>query len=275
MELAPLQLAWVGYLAAALGYVLHVARADDALRRVGPTVLAIAFVLHSLFFLIRFVQTGAVPVSHTTESMALFTWILVGVYLALERRFGLDVLGAVISPMAFVLTFMAFAAYSGSDAVPVALRSPGLVAHILLALGGNAVFAIAFATSVVYLVQERQLKARSRGWLIRRLPSLERLDRLGYLLLVWGFSLMTAGILSGGIWAAANSGSFWSWEAREVLSAVSWVLVALLLQLRSTGGVRGRRAARYMIAAFVVVLTSYLAVNLLPLGGLHGGGLNT
>jgi cytochrome c-type biogenesis protein CcsB len=275
VELAPLQLAWVGYLAAAFGYVLHLLRADDTLRRIGPRVLSIAFVLHSLFFVIRIIQTGTVPANHITEGMALFTWLVVGVYLLVEKRFALDVLGAVISPMAFVLTFMAFAFYSGEETVPLVLRSPGLVAHIVLAFAGNAVFAIAFAVSVIYLLQERQLKARSRGWLIRRLPSLERLDRMGYGLLLWGFALMTAGILSGGIWAAANSGNFWTWEPREVLSAISWVLLAVLLQMRAAGGLRGRRAARYMIVAFVIVLTSYLAVNLLPLGGLHGGGLNT
>ena len=37
---------------------------------------------------------------------------------------------------------------------------------------------------------------------MKRFPSLESLDGLNYRLLMWGFPLMTLGILTGSLWAA-------------------------------------------------------------------------
>jgi ABC-type transport system involved in cytochrome c biogenesis permease subunit len=111
--------------------------------------------------------------------------------------------------------------------------------------------------------------------MIQRLPSLEQLDRLNYRCIGWGFPLLTLGILSGGIWAASTWGSFWSWEPREVLSLITWIIYAALLQFRLTTGLRGRRAATLTIVGFGVLVASYVSINLLPLPGRHGGGFGS
>ena len=66
-----------------------------------------------------------------------------------------------------------------------------------LAFLGNAVFALAFGVSLIYLLQERYLKHKKITALMKRFPSLESLDRLNYQLLVWGFPLMTLGHTDG------------------------------------------------------------------------------
>ena len=43
-------------------------------------------------------------------------------------------------------------------------------------------------------------------------PNLERLDRINYRLLGWGFLLLSLAIVSGAIWARTTWGRFWSWE---------------------------------------------------------------
>jgi len=70
-------------------------------------------------------------------------------------------------------------------------------------------------------------------------------------------------------------GSFWSWEPRELLSLITWLLYAGLLQFRLTRGLRGRLAATLTIVGFGVLVVSYLSVNLLPLPGRHGGGFGS
>ena len=86
----------------------------------------------------------------------------------------------------------------------------------------------------------------------------------------WGFPLLTLGIVSGGLWSVSAVGQFWTGEAREILAVITWLLYAALLQMRLLGGLHGRRAAEWTIAAFALLLASYLLVNLFQLGGRHG-----
>ena len=273
MDVVSLKLSSFAYLLAAAGYIANVLRPGELARRSGPVLLILAFVLHSSFLFARTFGTGVLPATTFAGGLAFFAWLVVGIYLLVQARYSLSGVGAVVGPIAFALTLAAASLAPVQRALPDTLYGPGLAIHVSLAFLGNAVFALAFALSCVYLLQERLLKSRSHGEMIRRLPSLGRLDRLNHVLLAVGFPLLTLGIVSGGLWSAAYTGRFWSWEPREILSIITWVLYAGLIQFRLAGGLRGSRAARLTIFAFAVVLASYLAVNLLPLAGRHGGGL--
>jgi len=58
-------------------------------------------------------------------------------------------------------------------------------------------FALAFSAGIMYLLQERTIKRKNFGFLYLRLPSLESLDKLNYVCLVFGFPLMTLGSSQG------------------------------------------------------------------------------
>jgi ABC-type transport system involved in cytochrome c biogenesis permease subunit len=87
--------------------------------------------------------------------------------------------------------------------------------------------------------------------------------------------LLTLGILTGGVWAAHAWGRFWSGEPREILSLITWMIYAGLLQFRLTAGLRGRRAATLTIFGFALVLVSFVSINLLQLPGRHGAGIGS
>jgi cytochrome c-type biogenesis protein CcsB len=267
-----LEICAVAYLAAAAGYVSQVARPDKGLARVGVWALWIGFIVHTVATVYRLARTGT-PAMTFDQGLSFFAWLLTGVYLAVRRVDRLTAIGAVVSPLAFVLTLGAVLFFSdGVQPVPADLRSPWLPVHVTLAFLGNAVLALAFAVSVVYLIQDRSLKEHRSGWMIRRLPSLEQLDKLNFRCLAWGFPLLTLGIVTGGVWAAHASGRFWSWEPREVMSLLTWAIYAGLLQFRMTAGLRGRRAATLTIVGFGLVVVSFVSINLLELPGRHGAG---
>jgi len=141
--------------------------------------------------------------------------------------------------------------------------------HVGLAFLGDAVFALAFSASLLYLVQERRLKAHRGPSLLRHLPSLETLDRLNYACLVWGLVLLTLGMVTGIIWAHAAWGRFWSSDPKVLFSFLIWGIYAILLQGRMIAGWRGRWAATLTIAGFAVLVLSLVGVNVLALGN-HG-----
>lgn len=270
MERQLLALTLIVYAAAAWFFGTHVARTDDSAARRGQIWLALGFCAHTLSILVHLAAVGLLPVVSFGEGLSFFAWLIVGSFLVLGRGGRLSAIGVVVGPLAATMVAGAVYFFGEPAPIPPEMRSAWLPIHVTLAFLGNAVFGVAFAVSLVYLFQEGRLKSRRGAWLLRRLPSLEQLDRVNYRCLVWGFPLLTLGIITGGVWAANTWGHFWSGEAREILSLVTWLVYAGLLQFRLMGGLRGRRAATLTIVGFTLVLVSYVSISLLNLPGRHG-----
>jgi cytochrome c-type biogenesis protein CcsB len=270
MEFVLLIVVLLAYAAATWFFAVHVAKTDDGAARRGGVALAFGFAVHTLLSIVHFVEVGMLPVTTFGEGLSFFSWLVVGVFLVTGRGGRLSAIGIVVSPLAAALVAGAVWFFSDSAPIPSELRSPWLPIHVTLAFLGNAVFGLAFAASIVYLFQESRLKSRRGAWLLRRLPSLEQLDQLNHRCLLWGFPLLSLGIVSGGVWAANTWGHFWSGEAREILSLLTWLVYAALLQFRLTGGLRGRRAATLTVLGFALVVVSYVSISVLNLPGRHG-----
>ena len=178
----------------------------------------------------------------------------VPVYLLVQLKYRLTILGGIIAPLAFLMTFAALAVGMAVGDIPPALQTFWLPVHVTLAFLGNAVFAMAFGVSLIYLLQERHLKHKKMTALMKRFPPLESLDRLNYMLLVWGFPLMTLGILTGSLWAGIHWGHYWSWDPRQISSAITWLFYGVLLHGRITAGLRGKKAALLTMVGFCVVI---------------------
>jgi len=273
MELLLLKVALVAYLVAAGALGLYLLVLHPAPRVIGLTILLAAFVAHGAAIAARSAVGGYVAVTTEYEALSFFAWLTVGVYLGVELRYRLPAVGAVVAPLAFLVTLGAFAFYSGVRDLPPNLRSAWLPVHVVLAFLGNAILALAFCVSLVYLFHERQLKEKRVDRRMRRLPSLETLDQLNYRALAWGFPLLTLGIVTGALWGKHSWGHFWSWEEREVFSLILWLLYAGLLQARLVAGWRGRRLATVTIIGFAVVLVSFVFGHVL-FPGKHGGSFD-
>jgi cytochrome c-type biogenesis protein CcsB len=273
MEVALLRIALLLYFTAAVSFVATLVSVREQFRRMGPVLLLAGAVVHGAEIALRSISLGHIAVAHYDEGLSFLAWTLIVIYLLLHRRYGLTALGVVTAPLGFLLTLVATLVSSGATELPPSLRSAWLPVHVTLAFLGNAVFALAFATSLIYLFEDNRLKAKRPSQLRRLFPSLEKLDDLNYRLLAWGFPLLSLGIVTGAIWAHFAWGQFWSWEAREIWSLITWALYAFLLHGRSVGW-RGRRAATLTILGFAVLLMSFVSVNLL-FPGRHGGSFGS
>jgi cytochrome c-type biogenesis protein CcsB len=254
------------YLLATAAFVVHVMAARDSARSVAVTALAGAFLMETFGILAR---PGAFALRTPHDQMSALAWFIVAVFLFLQLRYRLAVVGAMVSPLAFLLTLSAYVAYSGTDGLPPNLENVWLPAHVAPAFLGYAIFVLASCVSLIYLLQERQLKAKRRMGVGRRLPSLETLDELNYRCVAWGFGLFTIGIVTGSLLSKVAWNTFWSWEPLQILSGVAWMIYAMLLQSRSVGW-RGRRAATLTLIGFAVLVVSFLSLNF---GFTHGGSI--
>jgi ABC-type transport system involved in cytochrome c biogenesis permease subunit len=111
--------------------------------------------------------------------------------------------------------------------------------------------------------------ALMRKNIVARLPDAKRLDDVIYRIIIFGFPLISIGIVLGGMWAAAAWGRFWGWDPKETWALITWAVYAIYLHVRITYG-PGKPAAALAVFGFGVVIFTYMGVNL----GLTGDGLH-
>lgn len=261
MDITLLKATALLYLVATASFILYLVLFRDFFSRLSLVIVLAGFLFHTSALGAHFFQTGYPAVTEPREALSFYSWLMVGLYLLVQLKYRLTVLGSLIAPLSFLMVLAAFAFGSGTKELPPALKTYWLPLHVTLAFLGNAVFALAFGVSLLYLLEEYQLKNKKRVAFFRRFPSLELLDRLNYVLLVWGFPLMTLGILTGSLWAGTHWGDYWSWEPREISSGITWLLYGALLHGRVTAGLRGKKAAVLTIVGFAVVLGYFLWGN--------------
>jgi cytochrome c-type biogenesis protein CcsB len=230
--------------------------------------------LHVASFVSRSATAGYLAVANFGETLSFLGLALVAAFLVIQRRLRVLALSAVVVPLAFGLTLAATGLKGGVQPLPPVLQSVWLPVHVGLAILGDALLALAGSASVLYLVQDRRLKAHRVRGIEPHLPSLETLDRLSHRSVVWGLVLLTLAILTGIVWAHEAWGEprsqTWVLDPKLWFTIGAWAVYVVLLQGRMAAGWRGRFAAQLTIAGFTVIVLSLVGVNALGLGR-HGG----
>ena len=113
--------------------------------------------------------------------------------------------------------------------------------------------------------------SQAPGSLLASLPELKVIDDIIHKTLVFGFLWLSAGIITGAVWANSAWGTYWSWDPKETWSLITWFVYAATLHARFTRGWGGRRIAWLAVLGFLSVIFTYYGVNFL-LSGLHSYG---
>ncbi|MGH7879556.1 MAG: cytochrome c biogenesis protein CcsA, partial [Candidatus Binataceae bacterium] len=252
--------ALICYLAATAGFLFDRDRRERGWTRAALGAFAVGVLAQAAVLVACAVRAGNMPVTNLAQSIDFLAWLTALAGLVLILRFRMAVIGAFVAPLVLVATLVAAASMSRQNLrIPVALRSAWLPIHVTLAFAGFALFVLAASVSLVYLIFEHRLKAkRPLAPADERAPSLEKLDRVNYRLLIWGFLMLSLAIVTGAIWADATWGHFWSWEPQESWSLVIWLMYAALLESRLTAGWRGRRVAALTIVVFTFLIGSFV-----------------
>jgi cytochrome c-type biogenesis protein CcsB len=248
---------------------------------VAGTVLAIAGVLAQTAAMgLRWQESydlgiGHAPLTNMYESLVFFSWCTALFYLFMEFKFKNRVIGAFVMPFAFVsMAYASFAKGMNQEISPLipALQSNWLIAHVVTCFIGYGAFAMAGGLGVMYLLKKSALeKGLAKDSQTGSLPDLRVIDDMTYKTIVFGFLWLTAGIITGAVWANEAWGTYWSWDPKETWSIITWFIYASTLHARFTRGWSGSRIAWLAIIGFVSVFFTYFGVNYL-LSGLHSYG---
>lgn len=225
-------------------------------------LLVAGFACLTLQIAYQYYSLGVAPVLTFKSSLSFFAWTILGAYLVFHLKFRLMVLGSFIAPLVACLLIISTAIPSAEVTVRPIFRSLWLTMHVGAAFVGNGMFALTFMAGIMYLIQERQIKRKKIGSLYARLPSLATLDSVNHYSLIWGFSFLTLGMVTGAIYAQYALGSYWQWDPKEVWSLITWLFYAALLHERLAVGWRGRRAALMAIIGFAVLIFTFVGASL-------------
>lgn len=250
------------YLLSAAGYLAYFFLQKKHLQQTGFIVLVGGFIFHSAALVLDYYQQGHIPVTNMRETLSLAGWAIAGVFILLNYRYNLKILGVYAAP--FVALIMVIVSQLPDEPTKTTqlFKSVWLVAHVTVIFIGEAAFALACGAGILYLIQEDSIKTKKRRFFFKRLPSLDLLDSTGYGCIVVGFTMLTIGLITGLVYAKSVWGRFWSWDPKEVWSGLSWLFYAALLHERLAVGWRGRRSAIMAIVGFGVLVFTFLGVNL-------------
>lgn len=243
--------------------------------RIGTSLTALGFVFHLGAAVTRGIAAGRVPWANLYEFAMMGTLLIIAVFLAVLTRLDLRFVGTFITGLVVLLLGLATVNFYVEVAPLVdPLKSAWLVIHVFVASLSTAFFALAFALSVIQLMQSRRerlmlAEAEKTGpGFLRTFPSSERLEGLAYRFTIIGFILWTFTLIAGAIWGYYAWSRFWGFDVKETWTFVIWVLYAGYIHARATRGWRGNPSAWLAIAGFSAVIFNFTIVNVF-FKGLH------
>ncbi len=188
------------------------------------------------------------------------TMILFWVLVAAEKQSWR--LTPILMPVLFLLGVLA-TVWQRDRGRPLApsVSAGWLDAHIVFAILTYGLITLAAVAGIAVLVQEQALKSKHRGGVARRLPPIADAERAEIQLLVGAELLLALNLLSG--WGAEYllRNSMMPLDHKIGFSLAAFVVLGVLLLLRWRTGIRGRRAARWALLAYLLLTLAYPGVK--------------
>lgn len=194
---------------------------------------------------------------HYSESLLAF--LLMFLFMVFRVKYKTTATGVFIFPLVFLLSFASALAQRPLYLTNPLLRSGWISVHIALILTGYAALFLSFGSSLLYLAQAKQIKAKQPLGLFSKLPALETIDEIGYRALLIGFPFMTLGLIAGAVVAQAKFGPTYFHDPKVMLSLLMWGVYVILIYMRWNSGWRGRRAAYLATFGFMAAIMAWAA----------------
>ncbi|MCX8110036.1 MAG: cytochrome c biogenesis protein [Syntrophorhabdaceae bacterium] len=254
------------YLAIFFLHILYFAVKKEGLVRLIWVFLYITLALHTGGIIARWIDSyrigiGHAPLSNFYESLIFFSWSISFMLVLMKKRLSYPLITMFANLISLIL--IGYASISSGvekniqPLIP-ALQSNWLHIHVITCFISYAAFVVSFICGLLYFFN--LTGARS--------PSRSTLEEINYRSVMVGFPMLTAGILTGSVWAHYAWGSYWSWDPKETWSLITWIIYALFLHARFVRGWKGKRIAIISIIGFFSVIFTYFGVNFI-LSGLH------
>ena len=132
--------------------------------------------------------------------------------------------------------------------------------HILISILAYSLLALASVQAILLAVQDHFLRSHRPGGFIRGIPPLVTMEALLFQLIRAGFWLLSLALISGFLFLEDIFAQHL--VHKTVLSTVAWGVFGILLWGRRRFGWRGRKAIRWTLSGFTVLVLAYFGSKL-------------
>jgi ABC-type uncharacterized transport system permease subunit len=237
------------YLTAAVILALPLLHRRPLPRVFGFGIAALAIALHAAILVTK--HGGGVDL-HFFAALSLVGVCTAGLCLLVNVARPLATLGVIVFPIATLL--LALDSYAAPATQPLPFEWQ-IKLHVVFALVGYSVLTIAALLAILLALQERALRLRRFGGIVRALPPLTLTESLVFQMIGVGFALLTLTLISGILFVDNLFAQHLI--HKTVLSIAAWIVFGALLFGRWRYGWRGRRAVRLTLVGMTLLLLAF------------------
>lgn len=142
-----------------------------------------------------------------------------------------------------------------------AIENQWLILHIGFAVVTYALVTLGSISALAAFVQERALKNKAKPMLEGRLPAVTDCDRLVTIFLTVGEIVLGFGLVSGIVLNISSGHSALTLDHKTVFTIATFIILGGLLISQAKYGLRGRKAARIVLLAYLLLTLGYPGVK--------------
>ncbi len=194
-------------------------------------------------------------------------WITIAATMALFLVFSVFVqsawrLAPLINGYMLILAMFGFAWQHQDNATGSFAEDTGILAlHIGFAVATYGLITLAAVAGLAAFLQERALKKKRKPVLDGILPSIADCDRLVHRFLIIGETVLGLGLVTGVILNLSAGESPLAADHKTAFSLATFATIGVLLYAQSKHGLRGQRAARVVLLAYLLLTLGYPGVK--------------
>lgn len=208
--------------------------------------LILGFVLQCAYILSRGTHLGRLPIvgPHDTLFFMAFSTPLFGFPIAFKAKRAREIINPV-SGLSLLFMTLSMLYKPHDNPLPPVLKTFWFETHVAFSFFSYALFGIGAALGISALI--------GKG---------EEMERLQYKTIFVGYSIFSAAMVFGGIWAYLAWGTYWLWTPKELWTVILWLFYTLYLHARLRKWWTGRPSLILGILGFFIVMFTYLGVSL-------------
>ena len=240
-----------------------------------PTLLLTSLLVITLFGLLGVIVTRSLEahyfaLTNMYESLIslvfglLLSWVWVG--RQDKASPGVSVLQILLAALGLLALWFAQQLPHSIEPLQPALASYWRSIHVPIVILSYSLFTLAFLGSVGYFV--------TAGWSSDDLTegsAAATFHSIAARSIQLGFPLLTIGIVLGAMWAHESWGIYWNWDPKESMSLATLLGYGVYLHLNFMHGSHPRLLNCISVAAYLLLLMTYIGVNVMGVG-LHSYG---
>jgi HemX protein len=241
------------YLVVIYIYYLIFSEKNKSLVHKTTPILLFLIICHLVEITTRNIAIGSMPLSTTHDAYSFIAFSVLVVYMISEL--GLENRGAGLFILSFALVFELLSAINMSwePETNELLANKTFILHASMSITGYTGLLLSAIYSLMYIIQNNNLKKRNIGMVFQQLPSLTYMEKMNRRSILTGIILLGIGIMLGH-YQMMITGEYMVKDMKVIITDVVWILYIIMYLLAIKKKWSGEKMAYMSLYGFIVLI---------------------